>query len=429
MSEQAGLSSGAAMAAGVAAIAVAIGLTLYFGGVLTPSAPEQADPVATTQSGEGSTATATDTVTVAMPEANPVEDTTDTGATEIMKEAVAMPAPPTIDTFRLEPDGRMLVAGKTNPNWQTSVLVDGVGLEVVKPDSSGQFVTFLNLEQSDQPRILSVRMDEPDGDLQVASEQEVIIAPTPVSQPEAAEIAEGEATQATEGETSPEVAKDETPDAITADTGENVAAAEVEVVKDETPSQDDTATVRAEKSSQTVLMSDASGVRVLQPAIPADAAPEVMSTVALDAITYSDAGEVQLSGRGQGAGFVRVYLDNAPVTTSRIEGDGNWRTDLPEVDTGVYTLRIDEVDAQGNVTSRVETPFKREDEEVISASDVAADTQRVKAVTVQPGSTLWAISRETYGDGVMYVRVFEANRDRIRNPDLIYPGQVFTLPE
>jgi len=48
---------------------------------------------------------------------------------------------------------------------------------------------------------------------------------------------------------------------------------------------------------------------------------------------------------------------------------------------------------------------------------------------VQPGSTLWAISREHYGEGVLYVRVFEANRERIRDPDLIYPGQVFALPD
>jgi len=49
--------------------------------------------------------------------------------------------------------------------------------------------------------------------------------------------------------------------------------------------------------------------------------------------------------------------------------------------------------------------------------------------TVQPGNTLWAIAQERYGDGILYVRVFEANRDLIRNPNLIYPGQVFRLPE
>jgi nucleoid-associated protein YgaU len=50
-------------------------------------------------------------------------------------------------------------------------------------------------------------------------------------------------------------------------------------------------------------------------------------------------------------------------------------------------------------------------------------------VTVQPGFTLWAIARGRWGDGNMYVQVFEANRDRIRDPDLIYPGQVFTIPD
>ena len=49
-------------------------------------------------------------------------------------------------------------------------------------------------------------------------------------------------------------------------------------------------------------------------------------------------------------------------------------------------------------------------------------------ITVQPGFTLWGIAKQEFGDGVMYVQVFNANKDRIKNPDLIYPGQVFTIP-
>lgn len=133
-------------------------------------------------------------------------------------------------------------------------------------------------------------------------------------------------------------------------------------------------------------------------------------------------------GRGSAQGFVRVYLDNTPVTTSRIAQDGNWRAELPDVDSGVYTLRIDEVDDDGTVISRVESPFKRESPASLAAG-LGTGAQQVQALTVQPGDTLWAIANDRYGDGFLYVRVFRANADRIRNPDLIYPGQIFALPD
>ncbi len=49
-------------------------------------------------------------------------------------------------------------------------------------------------------------------------------------------------------------------------------------------------------------------------------------------------------------------------------------------------------------------------------------------VVVQPGNNLWNISRVIYGRGVRYTTIYEANRDQIRDPDLIYPGQVFRAP-
>ena len=93
-------------------------------------------------------------------------------------------------------------------------------------------------------------------------------------------------------------------------------------------------------------------------------------------------------------------------------------------------LRVDAVDASGDVTSRVESPFRREDPVVLSqAADRSEGPSVVRVVTVQPGNTLWAIARDRYGEGPSYVKLFEANRDRIRDPDLIYPGQVFSIPD
>ena len=49
-------------------------------------------------------------------------------------------------------------------------------------------------------------------------------------------------------------------------------------------------------------------------------------------------------------------------------------------------------------------------------------------MTVQPGNNLWTLARTHYGSGVRYTQIFTANRDQIRDPDLIYPGQIFNMP-
>jgi nucleoid-associated protein YgaU len=55
----------------------------------------------------------------------------------------------------------------------------------------------------------------------------------------------------------------------------------------------------------------------------------------------------------------------------------------------------------------------------------AAPTQ----VVIQPGNNLWKLSRQIYGRGILYTVIYEANKDQIRRPELIYPGQVFLTPD
>jgi nucleoid-associated protein YgaU len=66
----------------------------------------------------------------------------------------------------------------------------------------------------------------------------------------------------------------------------------------------------------------------------------------------------------------------------------------------------------------------------IASRPVAPDkAAQEKTLVVRPGSNLWRIARDSYGDGNRYTIIYGANRNRIDDPDLIYPGQVFTLPE
>lgn len=174
-----------------------------------------------------------------------------------------------------------------------------------------------------------------------------------------------------------------------------------------------------------VVIANSDGVKVVQ-----SGADEADDDLVVDTISYDAAGDVELAGRGQPSGIVRIYLDNMPVSTAAMDATGQWNTALSEIDAGIYTLRVDEMDQSGKVSSRLETPFKRESLiELAAYMKFVDDPARINIVTVQPGNTLWAIARKRYGRGILYVRVFEKNKDKIRDPNLIYPGQIFSLPD
>lgn len=316
----------------------------------------------------------------------------------------AVAVAPSFDTVRVAPDGSGLVAGRAEPGSTVAVVAGGEVAVEAEADGSGRFVAFLDLPPSAQPRELTLR-----GGAGTAAES-VILAPTPGT----AVASQGSAEDAA------------APD------GAGTAIADVAPLGEASQARPDEAPGQA-----LVLLSDASGVRVIQPATTPDAGAEVLSNVAIDAIGYDGSGEVRLSGRGAaggaGGGSVRVYLDNEPVAEAAIAADGTWTSSLAGTAPGVYTLRVDEIDANGEVLSRIETPFQREERHALAAamadaSGASTPGQSIAVRTVQPGNTLWAIARDRYDEPMMYVQVFELNRDRIRDPDLIYPGQVFVLP-
>ena len=63
--------------------------------------------------------------------------------------------------------------------------------------------------------------------------------------------------------------------------------------------------------------------------------------------------------------------------------------------------------------------------DALSGTPAEAGGSRV----ISRGDSLWALSRLAYGDGARYAVIFKANRDKIHNPNLIYPGQTFVLPQ
>ena len=401
--------------------------------------------------------------TPTSPEMAPTPAETETAQADPARPQISAPR---FDSVRVEPDGLTVIAARSDPGISVDILLDGAVLDQQVTTGSGELVSIISLEPSDTPRRLTM-MADPEG-ARVVSDQSILVAPvaapvTVAAAPDLQSAVPDVAAPGPQSEAAFPVAPDRDtvdgtartlgaasvleaengaggipveqadPSGITADTlpptaPDAVAPAEASALSD----APDAAEPVVRPSPPPLLIADADGVRVLQGGDAGVPTPEVMSTVSLDTITYDPAGEVLLAGRGSDGGFVRVYVDNTPITTSRIGADGRWRTDLPEVDTGTYTLRIDEVGPDGDVRSRVETPFRREEPEAIAevlAEETAKENFDIAVRTVQPGATLWAIARERYGRGILYVEVYEANRDRIRDPDLIYPGQVFEMPQ
>jgi nucleoid-associated protein YgaU len=223
--------------------------------------------------------------------------------------------------------------------------------------------------------------------------------------------------------------------------------------------------------------------------------------VSLDAVDYDDKGNMVFSGRGKTGAFVRIYVDNKPAGEAAVGPDNRWVfSGGSQITPGEHTFRVDEIDAGGKVTSRIELPFFREapakvveqlqpepqpappaeeppvasqtaeakppqqpeqpesaapkqsaeqptapapeqqasaqpenQEEQVAAAQPEPQAEPVPKpksgrIIIQPGNNLWKLSRVIYGKGTQYTVIYEANRDLIRNADLIYPGQIFRTP-
>ena len=160
--------------------------------------------------------------------------------------------------------------------------------------------------------------------------------------------------------------------------------------------------------------------RVLQqPAFLSEGLGE--GTLVLETVDYDARGRTAVGGRAEAGRRLIIYLDGKPVAYAVAAADGRWTATLAgSIAQGLHRLRVDQLGADGQVTARVETPFSR-------AAVVATLPEEI-AVIVQPGNSLWRIARRVYGEGVRYSVIYRANRERIGDPNLIYPGQIFIVP-
>jgi len=162
--------------------------------------------------------------------------------------------------------------------------------------------------------------------------------------------------------------------------------------------------------------------RVLQ--APSEEIREAMAPLTFRSVDYNDKGQVILSGKAKKGSTLRVYLDNDFIGSATTGDDGTWVLKTrKDVNPGKYALRVDQIGRGNKIVSRVEAPFER------AAPEVVKQARKNSEVVIQPGDNLWNISRALYGRGVQYTVIYEANKNKIKDPDLIYPGQIFATPD
>lgn len=84
----------------------------------------------------------------------------------------------------------------------------------------------------------------------------------------------------------------------------------------------------------------------------------------------------------------------------------------------------------GTKTVKVEQSAENTQVQTVSVEKErdASTAPTAKTYTVKAGDTLWALAAKYYGSGAQYTKIYNANTDKISNPNLIYVGQVLTIP-
>jgi hypothetical protein len=279
----------------------------------------------------------------------------------------ALPAvrKPSFDIVRVNPQGDTVIAGRAQPNAEITVMKDHTVIGRVRADKRGEWVLIPQTPIAPGTHSLTIFSRRTDG-TEVRSDQSVVV--------------------------------------VVPGRGKDVAGATTT-----RPSGSLAVAVPTKGGGAPVVLQTPGGVGT--------------GDLSLDAIDYGTAGRsVGLSGRAPPGAEVRVYLDNKFIGRATADEKGVWRINPGiEIPPGLYKMRVDRVDAAGKVIARVELPFSR--------AKPVRDLAEGKVVFVQPGNSLWRLARRSYGEGLRYTDIYQANKDQIRNPDLIYPGQVFVLPQ
>ena len=277
----------------------------------------------------------------------------------------AVPDKPAFDVVHVERSGRAVIAGRAPPGETITLRDKGRPVAEAEANAAGEFVIVPSQPLAPGKRRLTLTSDAGAAGTETRSPHDVVLA-----------------VPDTASEAQPSSAGGDRPTPIRVPRGEDGT---VEVVDGE-------------------------------------AATSQPSRLSLDRLRHTREGHLDLRGHALAGRTVTLYLGDSRLGRTEVRDSGAWRIVASPGDMapGMHTLRLAARAKDGEVTSRIETQYAHR--------PVINPGKEANFVVIERGNTLWTIAERTYGEGISYHVIHEANAAQIDDPDLIYPGQVFILP-
>lgn len=370
---------------------------------------------------------------------------------------------PSFDIVRIEQDGSAVLAGRAAPGATVTALLNGEALGEAVANERGEWVIVPDATIRPGAHEVTLSQAGADGAVTASDQSVALTVPDQAGTQPLIVLSEtakpSRVLQKPEGETAA------AEPAMPAASEEQVAAVE--------PSQAPAPSEPAAAETAPEPVAEAEPAPSNQPVVTA------ARSLTVDVVDYDAEGRTTFSGKAAPGSRVRVYVSGRFTGEAAADASGAWNiTPTREIEAGTHALRADLIGSDGKVGERIELPFLRESPERIAnlqtqragdatstepatqeqvqtqqpASQTAETSEPAAAaepgqqeaaasaepasqqpegpgrVVIQPGNNLWQISRVIYGQGIQYTVIYEANKDQIRDPDLIYPGQILDTP-
>ena len=328
-------------------------------------------------------------------------------------------APLTIDLARVKPDGAAVFAGTAAPNAKIRIFEGDILLGETVANANGEWVIVLEKSLAAGQHLISVAMERSDGTTEMAdrslaveiyqdTETKPLVALLPETETEVPVLIQSPDDVDT---AKPAAAASE---AIVADAAKPAAAASEAIVAD--------AAKPAAAAMPEITRAAPAKPQAKSQIVASQIATSQIAALAPSAIVWRDASSILISGTSRGGIRVTVNDAKGQFGEALVLADGAWQVaGSLDMDIAVSQLRFLLFDDVNQIIARYDLPVK--------ARDLAKGQDGSPLVVVNKGDMLWRIAYQQMGKGVRYVDIVRRNKQDIINPDLIYPKQIFAVPQ